>query len=447
MAKLKKIVLIALVVAMVALVGLALASCGPNEDDTPDNGNGGSSNGGLSNDGYVLEIETVYTLAKEAGYTGTLEDLIELFKGAQGEDGIDGKTPYIGENGNWWIDEIDTGVKAASKDGIDGVDGKDGIDGADGKTPYITEVYITDITAWCNISFVNDVANPLNYAKKLYLNNVLVTDLVIPNNVTSIGKYAFYDYTGLTSVTIPSSVTAIDDYAFRGCSGLTTITIPNSVTSVGVAAFTGCSGLTSVTIGNGITSIGDYMFPGCTGLTSIVIPDSVTSIGEFAFYNCTALTSVTIPSGVTSIGKGAFYNCTDLASITFNGTEGEWNAITVGDSWDVCMGMGEYVVKCTDVELVVANVAEWILNDTVTFDKNGVVKTTFSIVPADEATLGSVYTYILNIIDEDETSEIARIELKSDATVTMEFDEGGISGTWTESDGLITIKWDTEDSN
>lgn len=53
--------------------------------------------------------------------------------GTNGKDGADGKTPYIGANGNWWIGETDTGVKAAGKDGTNGVDGKDGKDGADGE--------------------------------------------------------------------------------------------------------------------------------------------------------------------------------------------------------------------------------------------------------------------------------------------------------------------------
>jgi len=57
--------------------------------------------------------------------------------GADGEDGKDGLTPYIGSNGNWWIGETDTGVKAAGTDGKDGENGADGKDGKDGLTPYI----------------------------------------------------------------------------------------------------------------------------------------------------------------------------------------------------------------------------------------------------------------------------------------------------------------------
>ena len=52
--------------------------------------------------------------------------------GADGKDGADGLTPTIGENGNWWIGDTDTGVKAAAADGRDGADGKDGVDGKDG---------------------------------------------------------------------------------------------------------------------------------------------------------------------------------------------------------------------------------------------------------------------------------------------------------------------------
>ena len=204
----------------------------------------------------------------------------------------------------------------------------------------LTKVIVNDIAAWCNISFGNDYGNPLTYAKHLYSNeNTEITNLVIPDEVTSIKDYAFYycsgltsvtipnsvtsigseafdGCSGLTSVTIPNSVTSIGDYAFYKCSSLTSVTIPNSVTSIGERAFQNCSGLTSVNIPNSVTSIGDYAFSGCSGLTSITIPNSVTSIGIQAFSSCTGLTSVTIPNSVTSIGEAAFFLCTGLTSIT-----------------------------------------------------------------------------------------------------------------------------------
>ena len=129
----------------------------------------------------------------------------------------------------------------------------------------LTSVHITDIAAWCNIFF----DNPFSYAHHLYLNGKEVTDLVIPNSVTSIGNYAFKYCTGLTSVTIPNSVTIIGTQAFNGCSGLTSVTIPNSVTSIEYEAFRGCSSLTSITIPNSVTSINDWAFIRCSSLNSI----------------------------------------------------------------------------------------------------------------------------------------------------------------------------------
>ncbi|MBR5037454.1 MAG: leucine-rich repeat protein, partial [Prevotella sp.] len=191
----------------------------------------------------------------------------------------------------------------------------------------LTSVNISDLAAWCNISFDGSGSfsfnsNPLYYAHHLFLNGTEVTDLVIPNSVTSIGSYAFYGCSGLTSVTIPNSVTTIGEYAFA-YSGLTSIDIPNSVTSISKCTFSGCSGLTSVTIPNSVTSIGESAFEGCSGLTSVTIGNSVKSIGDSAFCGCSGLTSILIPNSVSLIGTGgigyyggsSFNGCSSLTSI------------------------------------------------------------------------------------------------------------------------------------
>ena len=136
------------------------------------------------------------------------------------------------------------------------------------KCSGLTSVNIEDLVAWCNIEFGDESANPLCYAEKLYLNGEEVTDIVIPDGVTSIGDYVFYCCSGLTSVEIPNSVTSIGDGAFAYCHGLTT-EIPNSVTSIGDRAFCFCFGLTALEIPNSVTSIGDYAFQGCSSLTSV----------------------------------------------------------------------------------------------------------------------------------------------------------------------------------
>ena len=155
-----------------------------------------------------------------------------------------------------------------------------------------------------------------NIADSAFKDCTGLTDITIPDSVTSIGDYAFYGCTGLTSITILDGVTSIGASAFRGCTGLTSITIPDSVTSIGYDAFWDCTGLTSITIPDNVTSIGDAAFYGCSGLTSVIIPDGVASIGSSAFSGCTGLTGITIPDGVTSIGYATFYSCTGLTSIT-----------------------------------------------------------------------------------------------------------------------------------
>ena len=216
----------------------------------------------------------------------------------------------------------------------------------------LTSVHITDLVAWCSIDFSDSGSQPLRDAHNLYLNGNLINDLVIPDNVTSVGDDAFSGCTSLTSVTIPDSVTRIGDLAFCGCTSLTSVTIPDSVTRIGIAAFQNCRSLTSIVVDNdntayqsidenlyskdgkrliayargksdisftipdSVMSIDDYAFEYCRSLTSVTIPDSVTSIGYHAFYNCYSLTSVTIGNSVTSIGYGAFYNCTSLTSVT-----------------------------------------------------------------------------------------------------------------------------------
>ena len=131
--------------------------------------------------------------------------------------------------------------------------------------------YTGDIAGWCGINFGNYSANPTAYSHNLYINDVEVKDLVIPNSVTSIGMYAFYGCSGLNSVNIPNSVMNIGDRAFEECSILTSVTIGKSVTNIGYCAFQNCRCLTSVTIPNSVTNIGEWAFAGCNDLKYVTI--------------------------------------------------------------------------------------------------------------------------------------------------------------------------------
>ena len=232
----------------------------------------------------------------------------------------------------------------------------------------LTSVYISDIVAWCNISYSDPRSNPLSYGCNLYLNNELVTDLTIPDSVTTIGERAFEVCSSLTRVTIPDSVTTIGAWAFDGCRSLTSVTIPDSVTTIGIYAFQGCSslqefngkfasedgrcliidgtlnsfapaGLTEYTIPDSVTTIGYAAFSNIRSLKTLTVPDNVTDIEQYAFggfsgelvincnipsassslygaFNGSKFTSVTIGDGVTRIGDYAFYGCRSLTSVT-----------------------------------------------------------------------------------------------------------------------------------
>ena len=226
-----------------------------------------------------------------------------------------------------------------------------------------------------------------------------VTEIVIPDYVTSIGDSAFEDCTYLSSVTIRDGVLSIGNYAFKSCFSLNSITIPDSVTKIGAGAFkmaslqnvyitdlaAWCSiefmgtyanplfiaenlyingelttdlvipdsvtcipdyafclfvSLTSVTIPNSVKEIGDYAFWTCYNITSLTIPDSVIEIGASAFEGCESITRIVIGKGILRIAEDAFRDCESLTSIIYDGTKADWEKLDCSPT--------DVTVYCTD---------------------------------------------------------------------------------------------------
>ncbi len=177
------------------------------------------------------------------------------------------------------------------------------------------------------------------------------TFIVIPSTyqglpVVEIGKNVFQMSKEMTNIQIPDSITTIGEYAFSGCSKLESVTIPNSVTSIGERAFFDCTALTKITLPfvgdrkdnpkntrltyifqtiphslktvviTGGDHIGKEAFVGCVGVTNIVFGNRVKSIGEYAFSTCASLSEITIPDSVEKIGSHAFSKCTGLTNMT-----------------------------------------------------------------------------------------------------------------------------------
>jgi hypothetical protein len=198
--------------------------------------------------------------------------------------------------------------------------------------------------------------------KEAFRNCTGLTSVTMPNSVTSIGDDAFYNCTGLTSINLSNSLTSIGFQTFMYCTSLTSINLPNSVTSIGNYAFYICTSLTSINLPNSITSIGIFAFSSCRSLKSIILPNSLTSISKSEFQGCRSLTSVTIPNSVTSIGVEAFYLCSGLTSIDFP------NSLTSIETraFDSCSGLTSVTIpknvssvqsgafrNCTNIETLV----------------------------------------------------------------------------------------------
>lgn len=177
----------------------------------------------------------------------------------------------------------------------------------------LKEVHISDVKSWLNIKF-ND--NPLKYASKLYVGDKLLTDLVVPDGVTSIPAAAFKSYTGLKSVKIGDGVRTIGSDAFYECSNLSKVEFGNNLTEIGMSAFYHCRALTSVTIPGSVQDIGYSAFGDCTYLASVTISDGVKEISGRAFSGCENLVSLSIGNGVSRIYGYAFGGCNNLKCLT-----------------------------------------------------------------------------------------------------------------------------------
>lgn len=214
-----------------------------------------------------------------------------------------------------------------------------GKDGFYGCTSLNKVNYTGTVDQWVQIDFSYDRANPLCYAKSLYINGKLATDVIL-TTATKVTDYAFYNCSSIKNIVIGDTVESVGEKAFDNCISLQSIKINNSVKSIGRNAFQCCSSLDSIELPNEISSIGWSMFYGCIALKSLKIPGSVTDIGCYAFNGCIGLETIELPSGVTSIGHHAFADCITLKSIIIpNGVESiQWN------TFNNCVGLTDVII-------------------------------------------------------------------------------------------------------
>lgn len=247
----------------------------------------------------------------------------------------------------------------------------------------LTKVDISNIKNWCELEFAYYGANPLEYAKNLYLNNEPVVDLVLTEEITKVGQMAFRYCETLQTLTVSESVQSFGTDAFSDCPNLEGIylndlsawctaegatpwapnlyldgkliehlVIPNDITIIRNATFSKAQCLKSVTLHSGVTTLEGYAFGRCdnieevnfsTGLETIdynafesckllkevVLPEGLKSIGAFAFEKCESLTNVIIPESLERLGQYAFSECKNIVNLRYNAIDCELDADTL----------------------------------------------------------------------------------------------------------------------
>ena len=181
-----------------------------------------------------------------------------------------------------------------------------------------------------------------------------LTEVNIPNGVTEIRKYAFYNCTSIINVTLPDSLVTIGEQAFYACTALTNITFSDGIKEIKELAFYNCVSLESIALPNSLTSLGKQVFSNCESLSSVVLSNSLDSISEYAFYECKSIKELMLPNGVTSIGNCAFWGCVSLTKISLSE-----NLKTIGNrAFSDCQALSSIALPKGLLEI-----GEWVFSD------------------------------------------------------------------------------------
>ncbi|MDE6665153.1 MAG: leucine-rich repeat domain-containing protein, partial [Ruminococcus sp.] len=249
--------------------------------------------------------------------------------------------------------------------------------------------------------------------------------------------------TALTEIIIPDSVTTIGDGAFYNCYSLTEITIPDSVTTIEGSAFSGCGSLTEITLPDSITDLNSYLFMDCRSLKNVRLPENINSIGYQTFYNCERLTSVYIPENVEYIDDTAFENCYFLTISASKGShaidyakehnikyvEIDENKETGEFSADIDGNVVDNIGEGQELPIISSSAS-------IVFDPNAVIQ-----IQCNHGNKNVVFSY--NIVDKNEVDEEMKEALEG-YDMVMNFDLVDSDGTTVpfsseENGGIVTI--------
>ena len=269
----------------------------------------------------------------------------------------------------------------------------------------LQRVDIKDLSAWCRYDFSSEEQNPLYYAKNLYIDGNLVTDLTLPSDIETVGGYTFYGYDKIASLTVPANVRTIETGAFGECTALKTLTIEDGE-PLSLAAENGdrpfdnapietlylgrsidkqnfsedLASLKKLTVGNNVTEFKEKYFENSKGLqevhiadlgawcrinfedsisnplaiahklymdgslmTDLAIPSGISAVKPYAFYGGECFTSLSLHSGISEIGEYAFFDCSGVPSLDLPAgvTVLNWHV------FDGCSGLESITIPAT----------------------------------------------------------------------------------------------------
>ncbi len=304
----------------------------------------------------------------------------------------------------------------------------------------------------------------------------VIRRVVLPNELTSIGRLAFYRCQNLKAINLPDDVRRIGNYAFTGCERLTLVTFGNKLGHIGTGAFYGCLKLSSVQLPNTVTHIGDQAFYRCESLLTIKLPLSLTSVGssvfaycknlilaeisarlgslpEWTFYGCERLTVVVLPDTVSTVENYAFKQCEGLSTVYFDGKESNKSKILQGIEKDnPLFSIGGVISNATPGKTVTSgkyfeneNGTVTQENTTVRHDDNLTLISKVEHTHTAGTTLGGSYTADVTVsVDHeqawDSATDLIKDTLKqlNDQYTEMKTERDGISVTvYVKTEGTV----------
>lgn len=179
----------------------------------------------------------------------------------------------------------------------------------------LDNLYINNISGWAKLSFKTYEHNLIALAQHVFLNKTQDSIVTIPEDVTTIGDYAFYGCNSLRGVYI-KGVDVIGKSSFANCINLEFINLSDSIKNISTSAFKGCKSLAKLNIPHNVKLLEESVFEDCSSLQNISIPSTVTKIRKHTFANCSTLKSIDLPVACQSIGIGAFKACTAIENLS-----------------------------------------------------------------------------------------------------------------------------------